>query len=187
MSKVHYLTASSLDGFIADSDNSLEWLFEVPHAPEDDHWDRWFPGIGGLVMGATTYTWMLHHDDMVRHPERWHEYYGDRPGWVFTHRELPSIPPVAVTFVQGDVRAVHARIVAAVADSDIWVVGGGDLVGQFYDAGLLDQIHVSLTPVTLGSGAPLLPRRITSRNLVFREAELLGQRVRVTLDVHPAA
>ena len=56
-------------------------------------------------------------------------------------------------------------------------------MGQFDDAGLLDEIHVDLTPVVLGAGAPLLPRRITSSRLTFREVTHVGQRLNVTLDV----
>ena len=62
MSKVQYFTACTLDGFIADENNSLDWLYEVPHDEKDEYWDQWFPSVGGLVMGATTYEWMLEHD-----------------------------------------------------------------------------------------------------------------------------
>lgn len=47
----------------------------------------------------------------------------------------------------------------------MWLVGGGELVGQFADAGLLDEILVGVAPVTLGGGAPLLPRRLTAADL----------------------
>jgi dihydrofolate reductase len=52
---------------------------------------------------------------------------------------------------------------ASAGEQNIWIVGGGDLVGQFADAGLLDEVLVSIAPVTLGAGAPLLPRRIELR------------------------
>ncbi len=65
--------------------------------------------------------------------------------------------------VQGDVREHHAAMVAAAGDRDIWVVGGGDLAGQFADRGLLDEVVVGIAPVTLGGGAPLLPRRLVGR------------------------
>jgi dihydrofolate reductase len=187
MSAVQYFTACTLDGFIADENNSLDWLFEVPHSDDDRFWDEWFPGVGALVMGATTYEWMVERHGMTMSNEQWFEFYGDRPGWVFTHRELPFIPDVDLTFVEGDVRPVHAEVAAKVGDANIWLVGGGDLVGQFYDAGLLDEIIVGMTPVTLGKGAPLLPRRITSKNLAFRNAELIGQRLRIVLGVSPEA
>ena len=78
-------------------------------------------------------------------------------------------------------------MVATTAGTNIWLVGGGDLVGQFDDAGLLDEIHVHVTPVVLGAGAPLLPRRITSERLRFREGSVSGQRFNVVLDVRRQA
>jgi dihydrofolate reductase len=183
MTKVQYFTACTLDGFIADEHNSLDWLFEAPHAEEDRFWDEWFPSVGALVMGATTYEWMVGHDDMTSDPERYRQYYGDRPTWVFTHRDLPRIPDVDVTFVEGDVRPVYEQIAPRLSGANLWLVGGGDLVGQFHDAGLLDEIILGMTPVTLGRGAPLLPRRITSAQLRFEAAELIGQRIRISLSV----
>jgi dihydrofolate reductase len=52
---------------------------------------------------------------------------------------------------------------SAAGGRNLWIVGGGDLVGQFADAGLLDEVIVYVAPVTLGSGKPLLPRRIELR------------------------
>ena len=67
-------------------------------------------------------------------------------------------------FVSGDVAAHHADMVAAAGERDVWVVGGGDLAGQFADAGLLDDLWVQYAPVALGAGAPLLlPRRLELR------------------------
>ena len=186
MGKVQYFTACTLDGFIADENNSLDWLFEVPHDADDHYWDEWFPGVGGLVMGATTYEWMLERYGRANGTERWREFYGHLPGRVFTHRDLPLIPDVDVTLVKGEAREVHAEIAAKLGGANLWLLGGGDLVGQFFDAGLLDEIILGMTPVTLGKGAPLLPRRITSKNLAFRTAELTGQRVRIVIDVRLA-
>jgi dihydrofolate reductase len=185
--KVQYFTATSLDGFIADEHDSLDWLFAVPHDPaegDDGSWDEFIGGVGPLVMGATTYEWVLrHHPEMLEGPDKWREFYDDRPAWVFTHRSLPRIPGIDLTFVQGPVRPVYDEMVAAHPDANVWVVGGGDLVGQFDDAGLLDEVWLGLTPVFLGAGAPLLPRRITSERMSFRRVRQTGQRVRVVLDV----
>ena len=52
---------------------------------------------------------------------------------------------------------------AAAGGKNLWIVGGGDLAGQFADAGRLDEVIVYIAPVTLGSGAPLLPRRVELR------------------------
>ena len=77
-------------------------------------------------------------------------------------------------FARGDVRPLHAEMVAAAGGKNVWLVGGGDLVGQFHDHGLLDELIVSIAPVTLGRGAPLLPRRITAPPLRLREARAMG-------------
>ena len=182
MIRVQYFTACTLDGFIADEKNSLDWLFEVPHDADDGYWDEWFPGVGGLAMGATTYEWMIERYGLGDSTEQWHQFYGERPGWVFTHRKLPLVPDIDLTFVEGDVRHVYPEITAKIGDTNLWLLGGGELVGQFYDANLLGEIILGMTPVTLGKGAPLLPRRITSKNLAFRSAELIGQRLRIVLD-----
>ena len=60
-------------------------------------------------------------------------------------------------------------MVATAAGKNVWLVGGGELVGQFYDRGLLDEIILGMAPVFLGAGAPLLPRRI-----VWPTLKLLG-------------
>ncbi|HEX6151432.1 dihydrofolate reductase family protein [Nocardioides sp.] len=184
MGKVVYHTACTLDGFIADEHNSLQWLFDTPHEESEDAggWDAFVARIGTMTMGATTYEWVLEHERLLEHPDKWREWYGARPCWVFTHRDLPALPGVDIRFVQGEVRVVYDDMLAA-SEGDTWIVGGGDLVGQFDDAGLLDEIQLGMCPVTLGAGAPLLPRRITSRRMTLRSAHQEGQRVRVVLDV----
>jgi dihydrofolate reductase len=183
MGAVQYFTACTLDGFIADENNSLDWLFEAPHSDDDHFWEEWFPTVGALVMGATTYEETVKRHGLLESNEWWLEAFGGLPAWVFSHRELPLVPDVDVKLVEGDVRPVRSEAAARAGDANVWIVGGGDLVGQFYDAGLLDEIILSTTPVTLGKGAPLLPRRITSKNLAFRNADLIGQRIQIVLDV----
>ena len=179
--KVQYYTACTLDGFIADENDSLDWLFAAPHSEDDTFWEEWFPTVGGLVWGATTYEGHIERSGLGA--DSWREYFGHRPNWIFSHHALPLVPEIDLRIVEGDVRSVHAEASAELGDNSLWLVGGGDLVGQFYDAGLLDEIIVAYAPVTLGKGAPVLPRRITSERLSFRSADLIGQRLRVVLDV----
>lgn len=149
-----YYTASSLDGFIADQDNSLSWLLSRDIDPDGLMGYSGFRAtLGALALGATTYQWVLDND-----PDGW-EY--TLPAWVFTHREFTA--QEGVTLTSDDVRTVHAAMVEAAAGKDVWLMGGGDLVGQFADAGLLDEVWVQYAPITLGDGAPLLPRRIELR------------------------
>ena len=64
---------------------------------------------------------------------------------------------------------------AAANGGNLWLVGGGELVGQFYDAGLLDELIVQVGSVTLGSGKPLLPRQITSPSLRLVSVQQFGE------------
>jgi dihydrofolate reductase len=186
VARVQYFTACTLDGFIADEHDSLDWLFEAPHHGEDEGgWNEFIGGVGPMVMGATTYEWVLRNHDMVTNPQQWRDFYADRPCWVFSHRELPPIPTVDIRFVSGDVRPVYDEMRAALPDKNIWLVGGGDLVGQFDDAGRLDEIWLGMQPVVLGAGAPLLPRRITSKRLTLREVRHSDQQLQLILDVAP--
>lgn len=185
MGLTQYFTACTLDGFIADSDDSLSWLFEVAHPDPDPVWDDFYGAVGALCMGSTTYEWVIAHEGLREHPEKGAQFYPGLPCWVFTSRDLWPIPDADVRFVSGDVRPVHEAMRAAAGDRNIWLVGGGELVGRFDDAGLLDQIRLGVCPVTLGSGAPLLPRRITSERLTVRSVDMRGQRVDVVLDVEP--
>jgi dihydrofolate reductase len=94
--------------------------------------------------------------------------------WVFTNRELPGVPGADIRFVRGDVRPVHAAMTKAAGGKNIWIMGGGDLVGQFHDHGLLDEIIVGIASVTLGEGKPLLPRRIVTPPLRLVSAQVHG-------------
>jgi len=158
-----YYTATSLDGFIADPDDSLDWLL----TREQDHggilnYGEYIAGVGAIAMGATTYRWIIDHEFSGMDPSQWTWPY-DVPCWVFTRSSPPVVPGAPITFTAGDVAGVHRDMTRAAGGRDLWVVGGGDLAGQFADAGLLDEVIVYIAPLTLGAGAPLLPRRIELR------------------------
>jgi dihydrofolate reductase len=154
--KTLYYTATSLDGFIADSKNSLDWLLQF--GMTDDYPD-FIAAVGALAMGSTTYEWIV--ADLARsgtgQPQPWPY---KQPTWVFTSRSLVRAPGADIRFVSGDVRPVHKQMASVAGDKNIWLVGGGELVGQFHDHGLVDELIVTVAPVTLGGGAPLLPRAI---------------------------
>ncbi len=155
MTKLTYYTATTLDGYIADPDDSLDWLFRQDQDEKGPLNYEWFrSSLGAGVMGATTYEWILAHED-----GKWPY---SLPMWVMTHRDLkpPAEPNGPVRFASGSVREVYDDLVVAADGKDLWVVGGGDLVGQFADEGLLDEVITYIAPVTLGAGRPILPRRL---------------------------
>lgn len=182
MGEIIFDTATAFDGFIADEHDSLEWLFAVENGEQPEA--GLFPADATVqVMGSTTYEWVLGHEGLLEHPERWGRLYGDTPVYVFTSRELPAPAGADVRFVTGDVAAALPAIREAANGGDIWVVGGGDLAGQFFDAGALDRIALSISPVALSGGAPLMTRRIESDRLRLVEARAIGQFARVVYEV----
>jgi dihydrofolate reductase len=162
--KTQYFTATSLDGFIATQDDSLDWLFPLGNI-NDTSYPAFITQVGALAMGSSTYEWMQ------RHVKAWPY---TQPTWVFSSRSLAAIPDANLQFVRGDVRPVHVTMRAAAGAKNIWVVGGGDLAGQFHDAGLLDEIIAQVSSVTLGAGKPLFPRRLTSPPLRLDSVRQVG-------------
>ncbi|MBO1751184.1 dihydrofolate reductase [Actinotalea sp. BY-33] len=186
MGRIVFDTATTINGWIADEQNSLAWLFEVENGDAPD--EGLFPSDAGvLVEGSTTYEWILAEQDVLANPERWVEFHGQKPTFVFTTRELPVPAGADVRFVSGAVADALPAIRAAAGARDVWVVGGGDLAGQFLDIGALDEIALSVAPVALTGGAPLLPRRITSSRLRLVSATAVGQFARLVYAVEGSA
>lgn len=178
MTRTVYYTATTLDGFIADPQHSLDWLL----TREADHegalgYQAFEKTVGSLVMGASTYRWVREHGG----PDAWSY---TQPAWVLTHRAMQPYPGADIRFAAADsaeeLRAVHAELVAAAGDLDVWVVGGGPVAALFAGAGLLDEVIVSIAPVTLGAGMPLLPAHV---ELVTREVAQNGEFAVVRYDV----
>jgi dihydrofolate reductase len=158
--KTQYYAACSLDGFIAAPQNSLDWLLQLGEL-EDTSYPAFIREVGAIAMGSATYEWILRHQvhlDAVK-PQTWPY---EQPAWVFTSRSLPTVHGADIRFVSGDVQPVHRQMVAAAGGKNVWILGGGELVGQFHDNGLLDELIIQVASVTLGSGSPLLPRAITT-------------------------
>jgi dihydrofolate reductase len=170
--KTQYYTAASLDGFIATEDHSLEWLFPLGNL-EDTGYPEFIAQVGALAMGSSTYEWMLRHVIRLGQGGGAPWPYA-MPCFVFSSRELPRVPEANLEFVRGDVRPVHERMRKLAGGMNLWLVGGGDLVGQFLDAGLLDEVIVQIGSVTLGAGRPLLPRKIVSPSLRLTSARAIA-------------
>jgi dihydrofolate reductase len=154
-----YYTAVSLDGFIAESDDALEWLTEYePVAPPANvdvegpefpaSYEEFYGGVGAMVSGSVTYEWVLAHVNEWPYP--------GKPFWVLTSREL------AVPFEDQDIRfnGTFEEMIASAGEGKLWVVGGGGVASQFAEAGLLDEVIVTVVPVALGAGKPLFDRRL---------------------------
>jgi dihydrofolate reductase len=165
--KTQYYTATSLDGFIATEDNSLDWLFVLGDLNASSYPD-FIAEVGALAMGSATYEWMLRNADQVA-AETGSSWPYTKPTWIFSTRKLPGIEGADIRFVKGDVSKVHHAMQVAAAGKNIWIVGGGDLAGQF-----LDELIVQVGSVTLGNGKQLFPRRVLHPVLRLMSVRQIG-------------
>ena len=153
-----YYCASSLDGFIAESDDTIDWLTSYQPSPLGpdvepvggvfpEEYAEFYDGIGALVSGSATYEWI--HANLAEWP------YPGKPYWVLSSRELPVPEGQDVRF-----GGTFEEMLASAGERKLWIVGGGGVASQFAEAGLLDQVRVTVVPVVLGAGKPLFERRL---------------------------
>lgn len=171
--KTQYYAASSLDGFIAEPNHSLDWLLQFGDIEETSYPD-FIQKVGAIAMGSATYEWILNNQIFTDNNES-NPWPYEQSAWVFTSRSLPKIDGADIQFVSGDVRPIHQQMSKTAGDKNIWIMGGGELVGQFYDHGLLDELIIQVTSVTLGKGFPLLPRKIIEPSLILKSAATYGE------------
>lgn len=151
MSTVYY-TASTMDGFIVDEADSLDWLLSRNFdAAGPFGYDAFIADVGALAMGSSTYEWIVKNQ-----PGEWMY---TQPSWVLTSRSGVVLDGHPVQTFDGDVTGLHELLVAAAGDKNVWIVGGGQTAAQFVAAGLIDEVVVTYAPCTLGAGARVLPMR----------------------------
>jgi len=166
MSRVQYYCATTLDGYIADADDGIQWLTgyegsfkgegaEAPPMTEGGSYERFYQDVGGLVSGSVTYEFVLKH---MSGEAAWP--YPGKPCWVLSSRDLPTPPGdgVDVRIKKGEVTDLFDEMLTSAGERNLWVVGGGDVASQFADAGLLDEVIVTVVPVVLGEGKQLFER-----------------------------
>jgi dihydrofolate reductase len=143
--RVVYYVAASLDGRISGPDHDLAFLETLSSDAGDHGYEDFFAEIDGLVMGAGTYEFMTQHS--------WP--YGERPTWLVTHRDdLPDIEGANLRRFAGNVRDLVRELEDAGLQR-VWLIGGGNLAGQFLEADRLDELVLTLAPTFVGRGPAL--------------------------------
>jgi dihydrofolate reductase len=163
MQRTHVFVGSSLDGFIAGPNDELDWLTssegEVP-----DSFAPFFAQIGAVLMGRRTY------DVVSGFTGAWQ--YGDTPVLVATSRLLTAKQP-SVRAVQGAVAALVEQAKQAAGARDVYI-DGGRLIRAALDAGLVDEITVTVVPMILGSGIALFAGAARRHPLELISARTIG-------------
>lgn len=136
--------ASSLDGYIATTDESLEWLFKV-EGEGDNGFSEFYETVDTVLMGKRTYDWIMK-QDIQEFP------YKNKECYVFTRSSAEDTEDVR--FVNEDV----TNFVHKLKDQEgknLWIVGGGELLHSFVQEELVDEFIITVAPTIIGKGIPL--------------------------------
>lgn len=156
MSKVVLFIATSLDGYIANPDGTVDWLFH----DADYGYTEFMASVDAVVMGRKTWEKAGTFEDVP---------FAGKQVIVFS-RSTPNSSEDRIRFVQGDPSATIAEIRSSV-QKDIWLVGGGNSIQQFIASKLIDEFRIFVHPIILGEGIPLFHRQSGRTDLIFESSQ----------------
>jgi dihydrofolate reductase len=142
--------AASADGFIARADGSVDWL-DRPDLKGDYGMAEFYQSIDTILWGRKTYDMAL---DFQKQGLAGSAFDAKVKNYVFT-RTPPAGTPKAIEFVNEPVKEFAAKL-RAQAGKDIWMMGGAEVIGSFLDAGEIDEFVITVIPVLIGEGIPLI-------------------------------
>lgn len=163
MPKIIVYIATSLDGYIAREDGSIDWL---PESAESGY-DAFYKSIDTVIMGKTTYNQVL---TFGEYP------YKDKKSFVFTTTN--QIKDENIEFVSNVNKFVMDGYPGV--GENIWLVGGAQIIASFLKQKIVDEIIVTIIPVLLGKGIPLLKNIESETKLELIKTKKYAQLV----DVH---
>ena len=141
--------ASSADGFIARPDGDLEWLTSRPAPAGFYGMDAFVKSIDTKLLGRKTY------EESLRLGAKFN---AKSPTIVFSRQAPPADAPLGVEFVNGPIGPFVSHL-REQPGKDIWLMGGGEIIASFLDEQAIDEFVVSVVPVFIGDGIPLIARR----------------------------
>lgn len=147
MARIVGYIAASLDGYIADPDQNLDWLTQRTDLElGEHHYDNFIKSIRTVVMGRSTYDWIA----------------ADASPWTYADQRVIVVTSRPITNPKGqletrtDIDALVAEL-RALDDGDVWMLGGGKLQMAFMERGALDELEIYMISEILGGGIPLFP------------------------------
>ncbi|MBT2680273.1 dihydrofolate reductase [Bacillus sp. ISL-35] len=137
--------AMSLDGYIARADGAVDWLDDV-EGDGDNGYGEFYSQVGTVIMGRKTYEEVLKLTDEFP--------YAGKDCYVLTRQSQESNSHV--TFTDEDLETLVSNL-KEVSNGYVWLVGGGQLVKQFLEKKLIDEVELYIIPKLIGEGIPLFP------------------------------
>ena len=163
MANIKLYIATSLDGYIARKNNSLDWLnaIEVPEG-EDYGYADFYSGVDTVVMGSKTYKEVLGFG--VDWP------YTDCNSYVVSRQnDLKMETPN--THLINEISKESIANLRSGSEKGIWLVGGGHLIKEFLAMESVDEFIITIIPILLGEGIPLFPEGFKDTTLKLLKVE----------------
>ena len=163
MPQIIYHVATSLDGFIADSDDKVDWLnnFNAFNDKEVmDDFQKLMNSFDGILLGGKTYDFVAAHGQWMA---------AGTPTWVLTSRDLPAVDP-CIRITSESPQMVVEEIESKQLKR-IWLMGGGKLAASFLNAGLINEVNLAIAPIMLGQGVPLIAKTDKEPKLTLTESK----------------
>jgi dihydrofolate reductase len=152
--KIIAYIAASADGYIARPDGDVEWLNRLP--PTADHgMSKFYPTIDTILWGRKTYDWAL--DYHRKAGTQGNIFDKSVTNYIFSRHTPPEATP-GVEFVSEPLKS-FAQKLRAKSGKHIWMMGGGELIASFLDAGEIDEFDIHVIPVFIGEGIRLIAPR----------------------------
>ncbi|KAF5418102.1 MAG: Dihydrofolate reductase [Candidatus Methanocomedens sp.] len=146
--------ATSLDGFIARKNGSVDWLSPYENGPEDYGYNEFYKKIGTVIMGNTTYKQVLSFGDFP---------YKGKDCFVFT-KNKDKLKDSNVTFVSKSVKDFISQLNLR-DNENVWLVGGASIIDEFLMFDLIDEFIITTIPILLGDGIHLFNGKLNEKRL----------------------
>lgn len=157
--------ASSLDGYIADKNGSLNFLPEIPESGFDFGYKELYESIDTIIMGRSTYDYIVRSSDRKKWP------YTDKKCYVYSRTEQAS--PKGIVFTDTSPEALLEQLWES-GTQRVWLMGGGEIIREFLKKDLIDIFDIYYFPVMLGSGIPMFPSEFPRTELVLEKCIRTG-------------
>ncbi|WP_407270285.1 dihydrofolate reductase family protein [Radiobacillus sp. PE A8.2] len=165
--------ATSLDGYIATNEESLDWLFQV-EGEGDNGYSEFYKSVDTILIGKKTYDWVMTHE-AGEFP------YKNKQCYVFTRTVMQNTKDVS--FINGDiVDFIHQ--LKEKEGKNIWIVGGGDLLQSFIKEKLIDELIITVAPTIIGKGIPLFKEGEYQLDLTLKATRTYNQFVELHYSVN---
>jgi dihydrofolate reductase len=159
---IYFYGCITLDGYLADINHNLDWLYESGDV-EETSYDDFYKKMDVTIMGRRTF-------HAIEHIENVEELYPTTQNYVFTHGD--TLPVKGFIPVKGDVVEFVKQIDQ---EKSIWIVGGNTLLAPLLDQDLVDHMIIQVAPVLLGKGIPLFTQKEMLKRFILKEVKQYGQ------------